>query len=235
MTRLSDKTMLPAPGLALPGRAAAMPVPEAHFVNAHPLTPPFPTGMAKALFALGCFWGAERRFWELLGVHTTAVGYAGGETPNPTYEEVCSGLTGHAEAVLVVFEPARLPYAALLRCFFESHDPTQGMGQGNDVGTQYRSVVFAYDEAQRQAAVAAREAYQAVLSRAGYGPITTEVRDAPAFYYAEPYHQQYLAKNPRGYCGLSGTGIACPVGALGAVEATDLSGAVESSWSREAG
>ena len=160
---------------------------------------------------------------------------AGGETPNPTYEEVCSGLTGHAEAVLVVFEPVRLPYAALLTCFFESHDPTQGMSQGNDVGTQYRSVVFAYDEAERQAAVAAREAYRAVLSRAGYGPITTEVRDAPAFYYAEPYHQQYLAKNPRGYCGLRGTGIACPVGAFGAVEATDLSGAVESSSSREAG
>jgi len=162
------------------------------------------------------------------------VGYAGGETPNPTYEEVCSGLTGHAEAVLVVFEPAHLPYAALLRCFFESQDPTQGMGQGNDVGTQYRSVVFAYDEAQRQAAVAAREAYQAILSRAGYGPITTEIRDAPAFYYAEPYHQQYLAKNPRGYCGPSGTGIACPVGAFGAVEATDLSGAFESRSSREA-
>ena len=234
MTRRSDKISLPAPGAALPGRAAAMPVPEAHFVNAHPLTPPFPAGMARALFALGCFWGAERRFWELRGVHTTAVGYAGGETPNPTYEEVCSGLTGHAEAVLVVFEPAHLPYAALLRCFFESHDPTQGMGQGNDVGTQYRSVVFAYDEAQRQAAVAAREAYQAILSRAGYGPITTEIRDAPAFYYAEPYHQQYLAKNPRGYCGLSGTGIACPIGAFGAVEATDLSGAFESRSSREA-
>jgi len=235
MTRLSDKTMLPAPGLALPGRAVAMPVPEAHFVNAHPLTPPFPAGMATALFALGCFWGAERRFWEFPGVHTTAVGYAGGETPNPTYEKVCSGLTGHAEAVLVVFEPARLPYAALLRCFFESHDPTQGMGQGNDVGTQYRSVVFAYDEAQRQAAVAAREAYRAVLSRAGYGPITTEVRDVPAFYYAEPYHQQYLAKHPRGYCGLSGTGIACPVGRFGAVEAVDPSGAVKLRSSREAG
>ncbi len=204
------KTSLPAPGMALPGRSTAMPVPEAHFVLGHPLVPPFPEGMEQAVLALGCFWGAERRFWELPGVYTTAVGYAGGQTPNPTYEEVCSGQTGHAEAVLVVFDAARLPYGELLRCFFESHDPTQGMRQGNDVGTQYRSAIFVFDESQRQIAVAVRDAYRAALADAGHGPITTEVHAAPPFYYAEPYHQQYLAKNPRGYCGLGGTGIACP-------------------------
>ncbi len=189
-----------------------MPVPEAHHVNGHPLVPPFPMEMEQAVLALGCFWGAERRFWELAGVYTTAVGYAGGETPNPTYEEVCSERTGHAEAVLVVFEPARLAYAELLKCFFEAHDPTQGMRQGNDVGTQYRSAIFAFDEPQRRIAIAVCAAYRAALADAGFGAVTTEIRDAPGFYYAEPYHQQYLAKNPRGYCGLGGTGIGCPLG-----------------------
>jgi peptide-methionine (S)-S-oxide reductase len=209
------KTTLPAPGECVPGRAIRMPVPAAHAVLGHPLAPPFPAGMSQALLALGCFWGAERRFWGLPGVYTTAAGYAGGETPNPSYEEVCGGLTGHAEAVLVVFEPGRLPYTDLLRCFFESHDPTQGMRQGNDVGTQYRSVIFVYDEAQRQEALQVREAYRAALASAGHGAITTEVRAAPDFFYAAPYHQQYLAKNPRGYCGLAGTGVACPVGSSG--------------------
>ena len=189
-----------------------MPVPAAHFVNGATLTPPFPAGTERALFALGCFWGAERKFWQTPGVVTTAVGYAGGFTPNPTYREVCTGQTGHAEVVLVVFDPAKVSYEELLRIFWESHDPTQGMRQGNDVGTQYRSGIYAYGEAQRRAAEASREAYQKKLTEAGYGEITTEVLDAPEFYYAEDYHQQYLAKNPDGYCGLGGTGVSCPVG-----------------------
>jgi peptide-methionine (S)-S-oxide reductase len=195
-----------------------MRVPKAHFVTGAPLEPPFPEGTEPAVFGLGCFWGAERRFWKTPGVVTTAAGYAGGLTPNPTYEEVCSGRTGHAEVVLVVFSPARLDYEELLRVFWESHDPTQGMRQGNDVGTQYRSAIYAYGEAQRRAAEASREAYQAALAAAGLGAITTEIREAPELYYAEEYHQQYLAKNPGGYCGLGGTGVACPSGlAKGAV------------------
>jgi peptide-methionine (S)-S-oxide reductase len=183
-----------------------------HFVLGTPLEPPFPEGLELALFGLGCFWGAERCFWQAPGVFTTAVGYAAGHTPNPTYEEVCSGLTGHAEVVRVVFDPARTSYAALLRLFWESHDPTQGMRQGNDVGTQYRSGIYAHSPAQRREAEVSREAYQRALVAAGHGRITTEILDAPEFYYAEDYHQQYLAKNPRGYCGLGGTGVACPAG-----------------------
>jgi len=200
---------------ALRGRATALPVPEKHFVSGARLSPPFPAGMELATFGMGCFWGEERKFWQLPGVYSTSVGYAGGFTPNPTYEEVCSGMTGHTEAVRVVFDPAKISYEELLRVFWESHDPTQGMRQGNDVGTQYRSVVYTYSDAQRRAAVASRDAYQRVLERAGYGHITTEILDAPEFYFAEDYHQQYLAKNPFGYCGLGGTGLACPVG-LGA-------------------
>jgi peptide-methionine (S)-S-oxide reductase len=195
-----------------------MRVPKAHFVTGAPLEPPFPEGTERAVFGLGCFWGAERRFWKTPGVVTTAAGYAGGFTPNPTYEEVCSGRTGHAEVVLVVFDPSRLAYEELLRVFWESHDPTQGMRQGNDVGTQYRSAIYTHGEAQRQVAEASREAYQAALAAAGRGAITTEIREAPELYYAEEYHQQYLAKNPDGYCGLGGTGVACPSGlARGAV------------------
>jgi peptide-methionine (S)-S-oxide reductase len=189
-----------------------MPVPEAHFVSGARLEPPFPDGMERALFGLGCFWGAERKFWQLPGVYTTAAGYAAGYTPNPTYREVCSGLTGHNEVVLVVFDPARIAYHFLLKTFWESHDPTQGMRQGNDVGTQYRSGIYYYDEAQRIAAERSRDAFQEQLSKAGYGRITTEIVPAPEFYYAEDYHQQYLAKNPGGYCGLGGTGVTCPVG-----------------------
>jgi peptide-methionine (S)-S-oxide reductase len=195
---------------ALPGRVARMIVPAAHVVNGHRLEPPFPAGTELALFGMGCFWGAERLFWKQAGVHSTAVGYAGGFTPNPTYEEVCSGRTGHAEVVRVVFEPAVIPYAALLRLFWESHDPTQGMRQGNDVGSQYRSTLYWVGAPQQAAALASRETYQAGLSRAGLGRITTELREAPEFYYAEAYHQQYLAKNPGGYCGLEGTGVRCP-------------------------
>lgn len=206
------KLTLPSADSALPGRAAPMPVADSHFVHRRALLPPFPAGMELALFGMGCFWGAERVFWKLPGVWTTAVGYAAGVTPNPTYEEVCSGLTGHGEVVRVVFDPAAIAYADLLRRFWEGHDPTQGMRQGNDVGTQYRSGIYAYSPEQRRAAEASRDAYQAVLSRAGYGRITTEILDAPEFYYAEDYHQQYLAKNPFGYCGLGGTGLACPVG-----------------------
>jgi peptide-methionine (S)-S-oxide reductase len=206
------KVELPSPEDALPGRAERMPVPERHFVNGHPLVPPFPAGTEQALFGMGCFWGAERKFWQAPGVYTTAVGYAGGLTPNPTYEEVCSGLTGHTEAVLVVFETGSTSYAEMLRVFWESHDPTQGMRQGNDVGTQYRSAIYTFTEAQRAAAEASREAYQGVLSEAGHGPITTEIADAPPFFYAEDYHQQYLAKVPNGYCGIGGTGVSCPVG-----------------------
>jgi peptide-methionine (S)-S-oxide reductase len=189
-----------------------MAVPDRHYVNGHPLKPPFPDGLEQAVFALGCFWGAERRFWQTEGVFTTAVGYSGGYTPNPTYEEVCTGQTGHAEAVLVIYDPKILSYDNLLRIFWESHDPTQGMRQGNDVGTQYRSVVFAANEMQRAAAERSREAYQQELTAAGYGQITTEIRTVSEFYYAEEYHQQYLAKNPGGYCGLGGTGVSCPVG-----------------------
>jgi peptide-methionine (S)-S-oxide reductase len=197
---------------ALPGRDEPMVVPERHEVLGTPLQPPFPEGMEQLVVAMGCFWGAERVFWQADGVYTTAVGYAGGYTPNPTYEEVCSGRTGHAEAVLVVFDPQTLPLEDVLRLFWESHDPTQGMRQGNDVGSQYRSAIFWASEAQRAAAEATRAAFQAELSRAGYGEITTEVAEAGPFYYAEDYHQQYLAKNPNGYCGLGGTGVSCPVG-----------------------
>ncbi len=206
------KTRLPTPDQALPGRAEAMPVPEKHFVSGSRLLPPYPEGTELALFGLGCFWGAEKRFWAEAGVYSTAVGYAGGVTPNPTYQEVCSGLTGHNEVVRVVFEPARLAHAELLKMFFEAHDPTQGMRQGNDAGTQYRSGIYCYGAAQQAAAQTAREAYQTQLSAAGYGDITTEIIDAPEFYFAEEYHQQYLAKNPDGYCGLGGTGVSCPVG-----------------------
>jgi peptide-methionine (S)-S-oxide reductase len=197
---------------ALPGRAERMPVPERHDVLGTPLEPPFPEGLERAVVGLGCFWGAERVFWQAPGVYTTAVGYAGGFTPNPTYEEVCSGRTGHAEVVLVVFDPAVTSYEEILRLFWENHDPTQGMRQGNDAGTQYRSVVLAENEAQRAVAEATRDAFGAELAAAGYGEITTEIADAAPFFYAEPYHQQYLAKNPNGYCGLGGTGVSCPVG-----------------------
>ena len=206
------KLELPSPDEALPGRGEPMSVPEGHFVNGHPLVPPFPAGTEQALFGMGCFWGAERKFWQAPGVYTTAVGYAGGLTPNPTYEEVCSGLTGHTEAVLVVFETGSTSYEEMLRIFWEDHDPTQGMRQGNDVGTQYRSAIYTFSDAQRAAAEASRDAYQAVLAEAGHGPITTEIAAAPPFFYAEDYHQQYLAKVPNGYCGIGGTGVACPVG-----------------------
>jgi peptide-methionine (S)-S-oxide reductase len=191
-----------------------MPVPDKHFVNQHRLTPPFPEGLTRAMFGMGCFWGAERKFWTLPGVYTTAVGYAAGHTPNPTYREVCTGMTGHAEVVLVVFDPRQISYDELLRIFWESHDPTEGMRQGNDVGTQYRSGIYVYDGEQRLAAERSRDAYQKKLTEEGYGAITTEILPAPEFYYAEDYHQQYLAKNPGGYCGIGGTGVACPVGAL---------------------
>jgi peptide-methionine (S)-S-oxide reductase len=189
-----------------------MRVPKTHTVLGTPLEPPYPAGMERAVFGMGCFWGAERKFWELPGVYTTAAGYAGGYTPNPTYREVCSGMTGHAEVVLVVYDPAKVSYEALLRTFWENHDPTQGMRQGNDVGTQYRSAIYATTPAQRSAAEASKEQFQAALAKAGHGRITTEIADAPPFYYAEDYHQQYLAKNPGGYCGLGGTGVSCPTG-----------------------
>lgn len=203
---------IPSKADALPGRAERMEVPEAHFVNGHRLTPPFPEGLEQAMFGMGCFWGAERKFWELNGVYSTAVGYAAGHTPNPTYREVCTGMTGHTEAVLVVFNPKVVRYENLLQVFWESHDPTQGMRQGNDVGTQYRSGIYYYDDAQRRSAEASRDAYQARLKAAGLAAITTEILPAPEFYYAEDYHQQYLAKNSGGYCGLGGTGVSCPVG-----------------------
>jgi peptide-methionine (S)-S-oxide reductase len=212
MRLLWSKSRVPGPSEALPGRAEPIPVPDRHFVNGHPLTPPFPEGLEQAVLGLGCFWGAERRFWQTKGVYTTAAGYAGGATPNPTYEEVCSGRTGHAEVVLVVFDPRVASYEALLGVFWEAHDPTQGMRQGNDVGTQYRSAIYTFGDAQARVAAASRDAYQRALSRAGHGAITTEIRPSPAFYYAEDYHQQYLAKNPFGYCGLGGTGVACPTG-----------------------
>jgi len=211
------KLAIPSKDDALPGRAERMPVPDRHTVNNAPLVPPFPAGMKMALFGMGCFWGAERKFWETKGVYSTAVGYAGGVTPNPTYEEVCSGLTGHAEVVLVVFDPGVVSYGDLLRVFWENHDPTQGMRQGNDVGTQYRSAIYWYGEEQRQAAEQSRAMYQPVLKAAGYGAITTEIAAAPEFYYAEDYHQQYLAKNPWGYCGIGGTGVSCPAGLAQAV------------------
>ena len=207
-----NKLEVPTPEEALPGRDRALTVPDRHFVNDNPIRPPFPEGLRTAVFGMGCFWGAERVFWQTPGVWTTAVGYAGGYTPNPTYEEVCSGRTGHAEAVLVVFDPKRITYEQLLRVYWENHDPTQGMRQGNDVGTQYRSAIYVADEAQRLAAEASRDAYERALSAAGHGSITAEIREAGPFYYAEDYHQQYLAKNPNGYCGLGGTGVACPVG-----------------------
>jgi peptide-methionine (S)-S-oxide reductase len=208
----SKKLVMPKPSQALPGRNERMPVPAKHFVNGNPLLPPFPAGTELAMFGLGCFWGAERKFWPERGVFSTAAGYAAGSTPNPDYEEVCSGLTGHNEVVRVVFDPTRVSYERLLRVFWESHDPTQGMRQGNDVGTQYRSGIYVSSAEQRALAEASRDAYQRVLSKAGFGTITTEILDAPEFYYAEDYHQQYLAKNPGGYCGLGGTGLACPVG-----------------------
>jgi len=201
-------------GSTLPGRKDKMPVPEKHFANGNRIVPPFPAGFELAQFGLGCFWGAERLFWQTPGVYSTAVGYAGGETPNPGYEEVCSGFTNHAEAVLVVFDPAKISYAQLLKVFWEGHDPTQGMRQGNDRGSQYRSAVYTYGEAQMQAALASRDAFQAALSAKGFGKITTEIEPAGEFYYAEEYHQQYLEKNPGGYCGLGGTGVACPAGVL---------------------
>ena len=203
---------MPAVAEALPGRDEPMRVPARHLVLGTPLLPPFPEGSERALFGMGCFWGAERKFWNLDGVYTTAVGYAGGYTKNPTYREVCSGSTGHAEVVFVVYDPKRVSYADLLRTFWESHDPTQGMRQGNDVGTQYRSAIYATTKAQREAAEASREQYQAALTKAAQGRITTEIADEPAFYYAEDYHQQYLARNPGGYCGLGGTGVSCPAG-----------------------
>ncbi|MDJ0798070.1 MAG: peptide-methionine (S)-S-oxide reductase MsrA [Calothrix sp. MO_167.B12] len=208
------KLSLPTPSEALPGRAETMPVPAQHYVNSNPLKPPFPEGMEKAMFGMGCFWGAERKFWQLQGVYSTAVGYAAGVTPNPTYQEVCTGMTGHNEVVLVVFDPQVISYSELLKVFWENHNPTQGMRQGNDVGTQYRSGIYVYSESQKQAAQASQGIYQQALKDAGYGEITTEILDAPEFYYAEGYHQQYLAKNPGGYCGLGGTNVSCPVGVV---------------------
>lgn len=202
-----NKLTIPEPSEALPGREEAMPVATRHFVNGHPLQGPFPDGMQMALFGMGCFWGAERKFWQQEGVYSTAVGYAAGYTPNPAYQEVCSGMTGHNEVVRVVFDPQKVSYQTLLKLFWEGHDPTQGMRQGNDLGTQYRSGVYVYDGAQREAAESTRAQYQAALRKGGYGDITTEILDAPEFYFAEDYHQQYLAKNPDGYCGLGGTGI----------------------------
>ena len=203
---------IPSKADALPGRAERMPVPDAHFVNGHRIAEPFPDGLARAVFGMGCFWGAEKKFWQQPGVYSTAVGYAGGLTPNPTYREVCTGMTSHNEVVLVVFDPGTTTYEAMLKVFWENHDPTQGMRQGNDAGTQYRSGIYYADEAQKRAAEASRDAFQKQLSTAGYGAVTTEIVPAPEFYYAEDYHQQYLAKNPDGYCGLGGTGVSCPIG-----------------------
>jgi peptide-methionine (S)-S-oxide reductase len=198
----------------LPGRAQAMPVPDKHFVNGHPLKAPFPAGMERAVFGMGCFWGAERLFWKLPGVYSTSVGYAGGQTQNPTYEEVCSGFTNHAEVVMVVFDPKKISYEELLKTFWEEHEPTQGMRQGNDAGTQYRSTIYTYGPEQLKAALASKEQYEKMIRAKGFGSITTEIREAPEYYYAEDYHQQYLGKNPNGYCGLAGTGVSCPVGVL---------------------
>ena len=207
-----SKPEMPSPETALPGRDQKLPVPATHFVNGNPLEPPFPDGLEQAVFGMGCFWGAEKDFWQTPGVFTTAVGYAGGYTPNPTYEEVCSGRTGHNEVVLVAFDPKLVSYEDLLKVFWEGHDPTQGMRQGNDVGTQYRSGIYTYSDAQRDAANASGKRYAEALNGAGHGEITTEIEPAQDFYYAEDYHQQYLAKNPGGYCGLGGTGVSCPVG-----------------------
>ena len=212
MFMLRKKSEMPAPGAALPGRANAIPTAEKHFVNGNPLKGPYPAGAAKAMFGLGCFWGAEKLFWQIPGVWVTAVGYAAGQTPNPTYEEVCSGRSGHTEAVLVVYDPKQVTYQQLLQAFWEGHDPTQGMRQGNDVGTQYRSGIYVYDAVQRAAAEASKKEYEAALKKRNYGAVTTEILEAPEFYFAEDYHQQYLAKNPRGYCGLGGTGVACQIG-----------------------
>lgn len=209
---LGKKVALPKPEEALPGRTEVMTVPSSHYVNSNPLKPPFPEGMEMAMFGMGCFWGAERKFWQLEGVYSTSVGYAAGYTPNPTYQEVCTGMTGHNEVVRVVYDPKIISYSELLKIFWENHNPTQGMRQGNDVGTQYRSGVYVYSQEQKKLAQASKEAYQKALSEAGHGKITTEIFDAPEFYYAEDYHQQYLAKNPGGYCGLGGTNVACPVG-----------------------
>jgi peptide-methionine (S)-S-oxide reductase len=210
-----EKTHMITADEALPGRPErAFAVPERHYVLGNPLEPPFPEGLEQAIFAMGCFWGAERKFWEVHGVYTTAVGYAGGFTPNPTYEEVCSGRTGHTEAVLVVFDPKVVSYETLLKVFWENHDPTQGMRQGNDVGTQYRSAVYTFSDEQTKAVEASERMFQERLNGSGYGGITTEVAPAPVFYYAEDYHQQYLAKNPNGYCGLGGTGVSCPIGVV---------------------
>ncbi|WP_421698572.1 peptide-methionine (S)-S-oxide reductase MsrA [Ancylobacter sp.] len=203
---------LPTPAQALPGRARPLPTAETHFVNGHKLKGPYPEGFETAIFGLGCFWGAERKFWQTPGVYVTAVGYINGITPNPTYEETCTGLTGHAEAVLVVYDPAKVSYAQLLKLFWESHDPTQGMRQGNDVGTTYRSGIYVTSPAQRAEAEASKAAYEPALKAKGFPAITTEIVDAPVFYFAEDYHQQYLAKNPNGYCGLGGTGVSCPIG-----------------------
>jgi peptide-methionine (S)-S-oxide reductase len=213
MLFMRKTTALPSAAEALPGRAAPIPTATTHYVNGERLKPPYPDGLAQAVFGLGCFWGAERKFWELgEGVYVTAVGYAGGFTPNPTYEEVCSGRTGHAEVVLVVFDPKKISYETLLKTFWENHNPTQGMRQGNDVGTQYRSAIYTFDEAQRKAADASKTAYQKALTAKGLGAITTEIASAGEVYFAEDYHQQYLAKNPAGYCGLGGTGVSCPIG-----------------------
>lgn len=209
---LGKKTALPNPSEALPGRSTPMPIPDQHFVNGRAIAPPFPEGMEQVVFGLGCFWGAERRFWQQEGVYTTAVGYAAGYTPNPTYQEVCTGMTGHNEVVLVVYDPSVISFEQILKVFWESHNPTQGMRQGNDVGTQYRSGIYVTTDTQKQLAQASKQAYQAALSSAGLGEITTEILDSPTFYYAEDYHQQYLAKNPGGYCGLGGTGVTCPMG-----------------------
>jgi peptide-methionine (S)-S-oxide reductase len=209
---LKRKSAMPAAGEALPGRPEPIPTAETHFVNGRPLKGPFPEGLEQAMFGMGCFWGVERMFWKLPGVFMTAAGYAGGATPNPTYREVCSGQTGHNEVVLVSYDPAQVSYETLLRTFWEGHDPTQGMRQGNDFGTQYRSGVYAFTPEQRSAAEASRDAYPKRLSAAGHGRITTEIVEAPPFYYAEDYHQQYLAKNPGGYCGIGGTGVSCPIG-----------------------
>ena len=213
MSIFSKKPLtLPSKADALPGRAERMPVPESHFVNQHRIVPPFPDGLQQAVFGMGCFWGAEKKFWQQPGVYSTAVGYAGGLTPNPTYREVCTGMTGHNEVVLVVFDPNVTSYDAMLKVFWENHDPTQGMRQGNDVGTQYRSGIYYADDAQKRAAEASRETFQKQLAASGFGAITTEIDPVPEFYYAEDYHQQYLAKNPDGYCGLGGTGVTCPIG-----------------------
>jgi peptide-methionine (S)-S-oxide reductase len=206
------KAEMPAAGEALPGRPSPIHTAEKHFVSGHPLKGPYPEGSAKAMFALGCFWGAERKFWQLPGVWVTAAGYVAGATPNPTYEEVCSGRTGHTEAVLVVYDPKQITYSELLKTFWESHDPTQGMRQGNDVGTQYRSGIYTFNEAQKKAAEESKKQYEDALVKKGFSAITTEIAAAPEFYFAEDYHQQYLAKNPRGYCGLGGTGVSCQIG-----------------------